>query len=186
MNYNFSPKANYNAVLDVQVEDTGAEPVSLADAKDYAKIDTGTAEDILITSLIKTAREQCESFSNISFMNHTITAVLTNLNGGIYFPYGPVKSLTSITDEDGNAIDIGNYKISGVDFQQLIYPRAERIKVVYTTGYSILPEQLVSAVKQQFFYLYEQRGEEQQELRAAVVVQILSNQARATLQRVKR
>ena len=37
------------------------EPVTLAEAKEYARID-GSAEDALITSLIKMARLHCESY----------------------------------------------------------------------------------------------------------------------------
>lgn len=176
-------KVRFNAVLDIVFDDTSiTEPVTLAEAKAWAKIDT-TADDSIITSLITTARQQCEDYVGISLVGHTIKAVLNNSNGGIFLPYGPVVEISSVKDEDGNAIT--DYETSGTNFVQLLYPTLERITVEYTTGYDSLPGELKTAILQQFFYIYHNRGEiidfnRQGDFAA------LSQQAKATLQRLRR
>lgn len=165
----------------------GTEPVTLQEVKDYCKLDTGTAEDDMLTELITTAREQCEDFTGISIIVRTVTAVITNLCGGIYLPYCPLISLTSIEDSDGNAIDPANYTLSGTMFPQLVSPRDERMTLVYNAGYGIPPSRIKTAILQQVFYLYENRGESAVITRSGIVADItLSPQAKATLQRLKR
>jgi uncharacterized phiE125 gp8 family phage protein len=157
------------------------EPVTLAEAKAYCKIDD------LISDLIVTAREQCEDFTGISIVNRTVTTVLNNSNGGIYLPYCPYIQLVSITDDDGNAIDAADYKISGILFPQLIYPKYDRITMIYTVGYGKPPQRIKSAILQQVFYLYENRGESAQITRSGMVAELtLSPQAKSTLQRFRR
>lgn len=162
------------------------EPVTLAEVKAYAKIDTGTTDDSIITDLITTAREQCEDFTGISIVNRTVTAVLNNDCGGIYLPYCPFINLLSIVDEDGNTISTDDYKLSGILFPQLIYPKC-KVTVVYTAGYGLPPERIKSAILQQTFYLYENRGESAVISRSGIVAELtLSPQAKATLQRFRR
>jgi hypothetical protein len=160
------------------------EPVTLDEVKAYAKIDTGTADDSILTDLITTAREQCEDFTGISIVNRTVTAELNNGCGGIYLPYGPFISLMSIVD--CNAVAITDYKLSGMLFPQLIYPH-ERVTLVYTAGYGLPPQRIKTAILQQTFYLYENRGESAVISRSGVVAELtLSPQAKATLQRFRR
>ena len=164
----------------------GVEPVTLTDAKAYCKIDTGTEEDTLITQLIVTAREQCEDFTGISFVSRTVTAVLNNSCGGIFLPYCPFASLISIQDQDGNTIEITQYQLSGEQFPQLVYPRLDRMKLVYIAGYGFAPSRLKTAILQQVFYLYTNRGETAAVTRTGVIDLTLSPQAKATLQRLRR
>ena len=78
---------NYNSVVDIEfVETTVIEPVGLTEAKNFCKIDIGTDDDI-IESMITSAREMCEDFTNIGFVEHNAVAVLNNSNGGITLPY---------------------------------------------------------------------------------------------------
>jgi len=181
-------KVPFNAVLDLIFDDGAVtEPVALADVKSYAKIDTGTVDDAILTYLITTARQQCEDFTGISIIPRTITAVLNNSCGGIFLPYCPFKTLTSITDMDGNAITSDNYKISGTIFPQLICPSWDRLTLVYTAGYTNLPQEIKTAILQQTFYLYENRGESAVISRSGIVAELtLSPQAKATLQRFRR
>lgn len=181
-----SKKVRFNAVLDLIFDDgTVEEPVLLADIKAYAKIDTGTADDTILGYLITTARQQCEDFTGISIVPRTITAVLNNSCGGIFLPYCPFKTLTSVTDQDGNVLT--DYKISGTTFPQLISPCEDRLTLIYTTGYENLPQEIKTAILQQTFYLYENRGESAVISRSGVVAELtLSPQAKATLQRFRR
>jgi uncharacterized phiE125 gp8 family phage protein len=181
-------KVPFNAVLDLIFNDgTPTEPVVVQEIKDYAKIDTGTADDTILGYLITTARQQCEDFTGISIIPRTVTAVLNNSCGGIFLPYCPFKTLTSVTDQDGNVLTTDDYKLSGTTFPQLIYPKWDRLTLVYTTGYVKLPQEIKTAILQQTFYLYENRGESAVISRSGVVAELtLSPQAKATLQRFRR
>lgn len=91
------------------------EPLSLSDAKAYLRV-THTAEDSLITSQIKSARQYCERACRRAFVTQTIEAVFNipkissdsyyissqvvdpdNIYRGIRIPRGPVASITGIT-----------------------------------------------------------------------------------------
>ena len=164
----------------------GVEPVTVAEVKDYCKIDTGSQDDTLLAELITTAREQAEDFTGLSIVNRTVTAVLNNSCGGIFLPYCPFISLLSIKDSDGAVIDTGDYILSGMMFPQLITPTWDRLTLVYTAGYGIPPSRIITAIKQQVFFLYENRGENPLINRGQEAAITLSPQARATLQRIRR
>jgi uncharacterized phiE125 gp8 family phage protein len=151
---------NYNSVIDIEFNDAGiTEPVTLTEAKDFCKIDIGT-DDALITALITAARQQCEAYTGVGFVNRELTAVLNNINGDIYIPYGPIIEVLSVTDADGTELILGNgYKLSGITFKRLESPRNTNITVNYLAGYDILPEVLKTAILNQVFYLYDNRAQ---------------------------
>lgn len=167
------------------------EPVSVTDFKNYAKIDTGALDDTIIADLITTAREQCEDYTGVSIVGRSVTATLNNSNGGSYLPYCPFISLTSIVDCDGNAIDTGNYRLSNKFnnvgyFPQLLWPCDRQVTLVYTAGYGVPPVKFITAIKQQTFFLYENRGDNPLIYRGVESAITLSPQALATLQRLRR
>ncbi len=170
----------------------GAEPVTVAEFKDWAKLDTGSLEDTLIEGMITTAREQIEDFTGISIIARTVTAQINNSCGGIYLPYCPFISLTSIKDAAGNVIDPANYELSNkfnsaLLFPQIISPWSDYLILVYVAGYGIPPTKILTAIKQQTFFLYENRGERAIIDRYGDQDRInLSPQAEATLRRIKR
>lgn len=153
---------NYNAILDVKQTDTGNEPCTLSEAKEWCKIELNiTEENTLITELIKTARLQCEGYTNVSFVEKTIEAIINNSLGGIEFPYGPVKTFTSLINEDGDTLVVNtDYKIQGVLFKTLKEPLDCYLKATYVAGYTTLPVNFKTAVLQQVAFLYENRGDE--------------------------
>lgn len=163
--------ALFNAVLDVQFDETGStEPVTVAECKDFAKIDTA-ADDTLIAELAVTARQMCEAYTNISFVEREVTAVLNNSLGGIYLPYGPVLGdVTSVKDEDGN--DVTDPQIKGNNFKFIKYPALDYLEVVYDAGYEELPSALKDAVLNQFAHLYDNRGNGANDM-AAISKQLL-------------
>lgn len=150
----------YNSVLDVEFNDGAiTEPVNLSEAKNFCKVDIST-DDALITSLIVAARQMCEAYTCVGFVEHEITAILNNENGGIYLPYGPVVSITSVIDKDGNTLLLDtDYTISGNQFVRLLTPKETDITVNYIGGYSTLPEPLKLAVLNQIYYTYDQRSQ---------------------------
>ena len=146
--------ATYSQVLDVQRAAVVSEPVTLSDLKEWAKVDT-SGEDGILTALIGAAREMCEKYTNVNFVQRQVIAVVDNFNGGIYLPYGPIGTITSVLNEDGDSVD---YEISGIEFKAVISPRM-RLKVTYQGGYSTLPESLKTALKAQALFLFENRGD---------------------------
>jgi len=182
----------YNATLDrVFTDGTVTEPVTLQQAKDWCKIDTGTVDDTIVSYLITTARQQCEDFTGLSLIPRTVEVVINNGCGGIFLPYGPFKSLTSIKDSNGDDIPTDQYKLSGTQFPQLLYPKWYNMTLVYVAGYGStewpLPQEIKTAILEQVFYLYQNRGETALASRdGSVVMTTLSPQARSTLNRIKR
>jgi len=126
---------------------------------EYGKIDT-VEEDNLTTSLIIAARRMCEQYVGVNFIARTVTAVVNNFNGGAYLPYGPVGTISSVTDIDGNVIDTTGYKMLGTQFKKVLWPLQELI-FTYTAGYpqGQCPAELVNAVKAQTLFLFENRGD---------------------------
>lgn len=149
----------YNSVLDVQFDDIDViEPITLTEAKNFCKIDIGTDDD-LINVLITAARQMCEAYTGIGFVEHNAVAVLNNSNGDIYIPYGPLLDINSVEDADGNTLVLDtDYTLGGNEFKRLRTPHANNITIDYTTGYTALPSPLKTALLNQVYYLYDNRA----------------------------
>lgn len=144
------PTGLYNNVLDISLG-TGTEPVTASDLKLWAKIEQDDDDDI-VAALGIAARQECEQYSGIGFFSRTITASIENANGGFTLPYGPVTVEPTATDVDDNELTL-TYNCG-----QIQEPYG-KMNVSYTAGYSTLPENLKTALKAQFLYMYENRGE---------------------------
>ena len=164
----YDPISPQNAILDVQVEEQIyplVEPVSLADAKAYCKIDFDD-EDDLITELITVSREQLEEYTGTYFVEKRVTVQLNNSCGGIEIPYGPTPNAidpTLMVDAQGCQLDQGYILITGNMFKNIQTPWLYFIQMTYSTGYgdvlAPLPQSLILAMKAQIFFNYENRGE---------------------------
>lgn len=156
-----SPGVSYNQVEDVQnALAVSAELFDIGTLKsEYAKIDT-TEENGLIGALITTARQMCEQYCGVNFVARTVVATINNYNGGAYLPYGPIGTITSVTDIDGNAIPTTGYKLLGNEFKKVLWPLAVLV-FTYTGGYTSgnCPANIVNAVKAQTLFLFENRGD---------------------------
>lgn len=150
---------SYNQVNTENALWGGSELFTVTQFKEqYGKIDT-TEEDALISSLIVSARTMCEQYVGMNFIARDVIAVINNLNGGTYLPYGPVGAIASVVDIDDNAIATDGYKIVGTQFKQILWPRSEYLKITYTGGYVTCPTNLINAVKAQALFLFENRGD---------------------------
>lgn len=148
---------SYNQVLDcyfIEGSLEPTEPVTLAEAKNFCKIDVDD-DDVLLQALITAARQLCEAYSNIGFINRQVAVVLNNGNGGAYLPFGPIYEIISVTDTYGNVVTAD---IQGVKWKQVLWPRAERLDIVYNAGYETLPEDLKTALLNAIYYLYDNRS----------------------------
>lgn len=150
---------DYNSVLDVQFQDGEiTEPVTLTEAKNFCKIDISTDDD-LINLLITAARQMCEAYTGVGFVEHDVVAVLNNMNGDIYIPYGPMIAINSVENEQGTVLILDtNYTIGGNEFKRLKTPLQNNITIDYTTGYTSLPDALKTALLNQVYYLYDNRS----------------------------
>jgi len=87
-----------------------AEPVSLAEAKLHLR-DPNAAEDALVTTLIKAAREYCEGVLNRALITQTWDMFIDcwPSDGVIYAPMAPLVSVTHVkyVDEAGTLQTLG-------------------------------------------------------------------------------
>jgi hypothetical protein len=153
----------YNAVVEVRfVEQSTYEPVTLEEVKEWCRIDSDlTADDTLLETIIKAARISCEGYTNRSFVNHDIEAVLRNECGNILLPYCPIafdsnEADVLFYDEDGENIT-DKIELVGTEFPY-IKNKLEYIKAVYSTG-AELPKDLKTALLMQVAFMYENRGD---------------------------
>jgi uncharacterized phiE125 gp8 family phage protein len=142
------------------------EPVSLAEARLHLGIHSSlTADDSMITTLIKVARQSVENYLNRAICTQTITLKIDNFPAFINLPRLPVQSITSITyiDEDGVASAFTDYlaNLSGV-YSNIIEPAygyswpstryvSGAVTVVYVAGWgnpSDSPDPIPMPIKQ--------------------------------------
>jgi len=76
-----------------------SEPISLTEAKLHLRVD-GSTDDTLITSLIKAAREYCESFQGRTYIATTFQMKMDSWPDELKMPNAPLWSVDSITYVD--------------------------------------------------------------------------------------
>lgn len=153
-------------------------PVTLSEAKLKLKV-TGDEEDNVISNLIKTATQICESDSGLSFITQSRTVTLDKFPcGTIILPYGPVTSVTSFTyiDEDGNQktltvdddfiLDKHNVpaRLQAVDSWPSTKERINAITIVYGAGYGLavdVPQCAKDSILSLVATMFEHRQDEE-------------------------
>jgi hypothetical protein len=144
---------------------TGAvtEPVTLAEAKEYARID-GFNEDTLITSLIKMARIHCESYIGKSIVLKTVTIDSFTFPYQFQMPYGPLTNEANIskcvTIDENNVETPLQYRVNAGLFPKLFIlggAQSYKFKLVYSAGFTTVPEDIKLAIKMMVNTLYERR-----------------------------
>jgi len=139
------------------------EPVTLAEAKEYARID-GFTEDALITSLIKMARVHCESFTGKCIVLKTATITSFNFPYEFQMPYGPLTNELNITkcvtlDQNGVETPL-QYRVNTGLFPKISIlggAQSYKFKLVYSVGFTTVPEDIKLAIKMLVNTLYERR-----------------------------
>ena len=135
--------------------------VTIAEAKAYLKVD-GDDDDQVIQQLIAGVRDIAETYLQRSVVVNIVT--LNTDKQSIVLPFGPVATITSVQDEDGNDVD---YTWDGStlssDQHMVISVTAGTSKplteVVYESD-GVLPEGLKSAMLQVLAKFYQHRGDE--------------------------
>jgi hypothetical protein len=142
---------------------TVTEPITLAEAKEYARID-GFSEDALITSLIKMARVHCESYMGKSIVLKTVTIDSFTFPYQFQMPYGPLTNEANIskcvTIDENNVETPLQYRVNAGLYPKLFIlggAQSYKFKLVYTAGFTTVPEDIKLAVKMMVNTLYERR-----------------------------
>ena len=157
---------------------TDTELITLAEAKNYLKIDDFSEDDDLINSLISAAREWVEAYVNRKFVNVEITEKFDSFNEYLMLSVAPVVSVTSIKyyDTEGNeqtlnesVYSLDNFSEpcmintkSGQNFPSVSSDTSNPIEVVYIAGFgnnvSDVPKIYRSAMLHQIRDGYDNRG----------------------------
>lgn len=156
-----------------------AEPVTLAEAKLHARIDTN-AEDALVGSLIIAARQWAEQYTGRAFITQTWQLALDYVPsvGSLSLPRAPLQSIESVMSYDNadNAIlcDAKNYFADTVKEPGRVVLRAgsawpfplrpaNGIVVTYIAGYGDdgenVPAPIKTAILQLVAHWFEHRGD---------------------------
>ena len=156
--------------------DATVEPVSSTEAKLYCKV-TGTGDDTIFTQLIKTAREQIETYTGRSLVEKTYIVEYDKFENDTFFelPCWPVKSITSVNtvDDEGAETPLtlnSEYYLIGTPWTKIRIPgvystREQHLKIEFISGYGAsgcptLPSTLKDAILKRILVLYTHRGDE--------------------------
>ena len=146
-------------MLKVQKTARSVSPLTLAVVKQWLKVD-GNSDDSLITTLIEQSRDLIEAYLGRSLIEYDITLTAT-ARREVELPYGPVDSITSVKDNDGNDVD---YKYYG--FTVTLDSPVDTVINYRTTG--DLPKGLELGWLEAIAYLYEFRGDDKQAFKMAL------------------
>ena len=127
----------------------GEEPVSLAEAKAFARVD-GSDEDALVGALIAAARLHVEGITGHALVTQTWRLVLSCVNG-LVVPL-PVVPAAALVDAPAGAVLQGD--------SLLLAETVDELTVDYTAGYGDagdVPADLKQAVLTLVAYWYEHR-----------------------------
>lgn len=151
-----------NAVIDVVLSEIAdpmpPEPVSLVAMKQYLKMENISADDSVITDMIKEARRWVERRCGISIVSKGVTAIVEVMNS-LELPYGPIDK-DSITVLDNNGETVSTPRLVGLDGSFICLEGFGRFEVSYEAGYAEVPQELLQAIKAHVAFSYENRGDE--------------------------
>jgi len=157
-----------NHVIDVNALDgtvlvpIPVEPVSLAEVKLQTRIDFAD-DDVYLSALITQCRGLMERVTKRSLVEKTVTAIIRNEIGGMELPWGPVKSITTVTNRNLDVLVVNDtYKVEGLLFPVVTQPTSDYVTFVYTAGHTAanMPVGLKQALLELIAYKYRHRGDE--------------------------
>ena len=149
-----------NKVIDYKLTNVGyTEPVTVEEAKSYARILTGTSEDALIAMLITASRQAIEAFSGLSLIPKTAKVVMSLDQPLFELPYGPVTATPVFKDDEGN---LQTVYLVGYDFPKVKNEYTQGLLTAeYDCGYGECPHDIKIAILDQFTFNYQNRGDNQ-------------------------
>ena len=157
------------------------EPISLEEAMQHLRIEAygypqKHPDEDYILSLITSAREWCERYTQKALATQTITVKLTEFSNKMVMPIGPMQSVSSIKYLDRNnalqTLATNNYYVDTYSNSILLEPgstfpavslRENSIVIEYIAGYAgtnVLPTPIKSAMLLLIGSGYENRQED--------------------------
>jgi uncharacterized phiE125 gp8 family phage protein len=160
----------------VLVTPAAAEPISVAEAKAHLRLD-GTADDVLIASLILTSRLHIEAALGLALITQGWKLVLDRWPkiASIALPIRPVQDVTAVrvlaADGTPEVVSPAGYFVDGENLpprlvrQAISYPEPGRaaagIEIAFTAGYGDVPESVPEPIRHALLLLvahwYEHR-----------------------------
>ena len=158
------------------------EPISLAEAKSYLRLDHAT-EDALVTALITAARQLVEQYARLALITQVVTETLDSLPqwtaenlDAVYLSVNPVQTVDSFTyiyqNGASQALISTDYELdsqseparltSSIDakFWPPTLLIANAVTIVYTAGYGLaaaVPQAVIAALYLTLGHLYSNR-----------------------------
>lgn len=157
---------SYPSRLAVRTGAPAVEPVSLAEAKLYLRVEH-SADDDLITDIIFAARNAAEKYTRKSFITQIWKLAFDdNVSADVAIPYGPVQSITSVTSiaRDGTTTEVDdaiyflNTAKDTLCFDQEV--TGHQVEIVYLSGYgdaTAVPADIKQALLMHIASLYDLR-----------------------------
>jgi hypothetical protein len=163
----------YNDKLDYTNVEVGYVngPVTVEEAKAFCRAENSTsAQDSLFALWVRAARTKIEAYTGLSLIPRNIVVELTNPQGNIELPFGPVTSTPVFVDNLGTVQAITT---EGLDFPYVPLP-FDYSKVTYTAGYADgeCPDELKQAILLQVCFWWENRGDQMTNAYAPMVIAI--------------
>lgn len=144
--------------------DATTEPVTLDEAKAFARV-TASDENALLTSLIKTARQECEKYSGRAFITQTWRASFKWLEDDrVLLPYPTLISISNIQYKNDSGllvtVDSSDYEadtdsdrpaVRFLTIPPFSLKYLNPIRVTYTSGFgptaADVPDDIQTAIK---------------------------------------
>ena len=139
------------------------EPIDLAEAKTYCKVDVEDDDDLLDAWIVE-AREQCEAVLDQALITQTVKVYLDEFPAWeLYVPRSPLQSVTSIvyvaTDGTSTTLSSSLYRVDAKSRPGRITPaygevwptvrdQTNAITITYVAGYGAAASSVPAAIKQ--------------------------------------
>lgn len=143
----------------ITITPPATEPVTLAEVKEYLRID-GNEHDNILFALISSARMYCEAFQNRLFATQTLDYTQDKWAFPIYLPKPPCNSVIyfAYIDEHDDYFYFNDYVIEMTPNYTKIVPKHNAsiptvrlrevggIRIRYITGYEFIPSHIKLAI----------------------------------------
>jgi len=146
----------------------GGEPITLAEAKLYLRVD-GSSEDAFITDLIVAARLSAEQWLKKSLLTQSWRLSVECFDEAVLpIPMGPVQEIVSVvlTQQDGSSqtLDEVHYSLNAAKNELLLNSllATSQLHVTYVAGYADageIPRPIKLGILNHIASLYDNRGD---------------------------
>lgn len=141
----------------ISISSISTQPITYRDIKSHLRLDSDDEKDyieLLISAAVAAAEKHTESLMT----SRTITLTSYSTQSRIYLPFGPVTSITSISDYSSNTITNYELEYDGTEAYVEINESFESpVTITYIAGYATLPADLKVAIMAHVGHLFNNR-----------------------------